>query len=67
MMTTIETMVMSYSGINDDDYDEIMVNMMMMMMMDDDDDGDDDDRIVSLDSDGKNGQHRGVGDGQLCN
>ena len=27
----------------------------------------DGDRIVSLDSDGKNGQHRSVGDGQLCN
>ena len=31
----------------------------------DDDDEDDDDRIVSLDSYGKNGQHWGVGDGQL--
>ena len=58
MRMTKETMVLSQCGSDGDDYGDVD---------DDDDDGDDDDdRIISLDSDGKNGQHRSVGHCQLC-
>ena len=75
MMMTTETMVMSYTI----SYSVVLMMIMMKLWWnygeydvcgDGDADGDadaDDDRIVSLDSDGKNGQHRSVGDGQLCN